>query len=135
VPLTAGRSLAVDKRIHVYGTPIWLEADLPIENEKARNPVSALAVCAGYGLRDRRSRAGRYLLWPRRGDQSHCRPNQAERTICDARPAERGDRRDRGENPASKITTRDDSHSGGSIRYRNDRDRTGADAQASAMRP
>jgi membrane-bound lytic murein transglycosylase A len=26
--------LAVDKRIHVYGTPIWVEADLPIENEK-----------------------------------------------------------------------------------------------------
>ncbi|HEY6382501.1 MAG TPA: MltA domain-containing protein [Pseudolabrys sp.] len=34
VPLTAGRSLAVDKRIHVYGTPIWVEAQLPIESEK-----------------------------------------------------------------------------------------------------
>jgi membrane-bound lytic murein transglycosylase A len=34
VPLTAGRSLAVDKRIHVYGTPIWVEAHLPIESEK-----------------------------------------------------------------------------------------------------
>jgi membrane-bound lytic murein transglycosylase A len=34
VPLTAGRSLAVDKRIHVYGTPIWVEAELPIESEK-----------------------------------------------------------------------------------------------------
>jgi membrane-bound lytic murein transglycosylase A len=34
VALTAGRSLAVDKRIHVYGTPIWVEAQLPIESEK-----------------------------------------------------------------------------------------------------
>ena len=34
VPLTAGRSVAVDKRIHVYGTPIWVEADLPIDSEK-----------------------------------------------------------------------------------------------------
>jgi peptidoglycan lytic transglycosylase A len=34
VPLTAGRSLAVDKRIHVYGTPIWIEAELPIDSEK-----------------------------------------------------------------------------------------------------
>jgi membrane-bound lytic murein transglycosylase A len=34
VQLTAGRSLAVDKRIHVYGTPIWVEAQLPIESEK-----------------------------------------------------------------------------------------------------
>ena len=34
VPLTPGRSLAVDKRIHVYGTPIWIDAELPIESEK-----------------------------------------------------------------------------------------------------
>src|SRR5262245_60054437 len=33
VPLTAGRSLAVDKRVHIYGTPIWVEAELPIESE------------------------------------------------------------------------------------------------------
>ncbi len=34
IPLTAGRSLAVDKSIHVYGTPIWIDADLPILSEK-----------------------------------------------------------------------------------------------------
>jgi len=34
IPLTAGRSLAVDKKIHVYGTPIWIDANLPIESEK-----------------------------------------------------------------------------------------------------
>jgi membrane-bound lytic murein transglycosylase A len=34
IPLTAGRSLAVDKKIHVYGTPIWIDAELPILSEK-----------------------------------------------------------------------------------------------------
>lgn len=34
VPLTPLRSLAVDKKIHVYGTPIWVDADLPIASEK-----------------------------------------------------------------------------------------------------
>ncbi|HEY6858639.1 MAG TPA: MltA domain-containing protein [Pseudolabrys sp.] len=34
VPLTPGRSLAVDKRIHVYGTPVWIDANLPIDSEK-----------------------------------------------------------------------------------------------------
>ena len=34
VPLTPGRSLAVDKKIHVFGTPIWIEAEFPIDSEK-----------------------------------------------------------------------------------------------------
>src|SRR5215475_12467138 len=34
IPLTPGRSLAVDKRVHLYGTPIWIEAELPIDSEK-----------------------------------------------------------------------------------------------------
>jgi membrane-bound lytic murein transglycosylase A len=29
VPLSPGRSLAVDKALHVYGTPFFIEADLP----------------------------------------------------------------------------------------------------------
>jgi len=33
VALTAGRSLAVDKSIHVYGTPIWIDGELPILSE------------------------------------------------------------------------------------------------------
>jgi membrane-bound lytic murein transglycosylase A len=30
IPLTAGRSIAVDKAVHVYGTPFFIEADLPL---------------------------------------------------------------------------------------------------------
>lgn len=29
VPLTAGRSLAVDRRVTAYGTPVWLEGEVP----------------------------------------------------------------------------------------------------------
>jgi membrane-bound lytic murein transglycosylase A len=34
VPLTPGRSLAVDKHMYTYGTPIWIDAEFPIESEK-----------------------------------------------------------------------------------------------------
>jgi len=34
VNLVRDRSIAVDKAIHVYGTPFWIEADLPIASEK-----------------------------------------------------------------------------------------------------
>ncbi|HVZ54475.1 MAG TPA: MltA domain-containing protein [Pseudolabrys sp.] len=33
VPLTPLRSLAVDRKLHVYGTPIWIDADLPLLSE------------------------------------------------------------------------------------------------------
>jgi len=34
IPLTPLRSLAVDKNIHVYGTPVWVDVELPIGSEK-----------------------------------------------------------------------------------------------------
>ena len=35
VPLVPGRSIAVDRSLHAYGTPFFIAADLPIANEKA----------------------------------------------------------------------------------------------------
>jgi len=35
VPLMPGRSIAVDRSLHAYGTPFFIAADLPIANEKA----------------------------------------------------------------------------------------------------
>jgi len=35
VPLVPGRSIAVDRALHAYGTPFFIAADLPIANEKA----------------------------------------------------------------------------------------------------
>ena len=49
VPLTAGRSLAVDKRVHVYGTPIWIEAQLPIESEKPETKFRRLLFAQDTG--------------------------------------------------------------------------------------
>ena len=34
VPLTAGRSIAVDNSLHVYGTPFFIQTGLPLANEK-----------------------------------------------------------------------------------------------------
>ena len=36
VPLTPGRSIAVDKSLHVYGTPFFIEGELPIESSGRR---------------------------------------------------------------------------------------------------
>jgi len=33
VSLTADRSIAVDRGLHVYGTPFWIDAELPLTNE------------------------------------------------------------------------------------------------------
>jgi membrane-bound lytic murein transglycosylase A len=49
IPLTPGRSLAVDKRIHVYGTPIWIEAQLPIESEKPETKFRRLLFAQDTG--------------------------------------------------------------------------------------
>ena len=64
VPLTPGRSIAVD-RLHEYGTPFFIEANLPIETAKqfAFPPPHDRA---GYRFRDCWTRAGRPLLGRRR---------------------------------------------------------------------
>lgn len=37
IPLTPGRSLAVDPTIHVYGTPIWIDAKFPITSDMPKD--------------------------------------------------------------------------------------------------
>lgn len=49
VPLTALRSVAVDRKIHVYGTPIWVDADLPIESEVPDTKFRRLMVAQDTG--------------------------------------------------------------------------------------
>ncbi len=49
VPLTPRRSLAVDKKIHIYGTPIWIDAEFPIENEKPETKFRHLLVAQDTG--------------------------------------------------------------------------------------
>jgi membrane-bound lytic murein transglycosylase A len=49
VPLTPGRSIAVDKGLHVYGTPFFIEGELPIESEQSRTPFRRLMVAQDTG--------------------------------------------------------------------------------------
>ena len=41
IPLTAGRSIAVDKALHAYGTPFFIEADLPLTGRPFRRLMIA----------------------------------------------------------------------------------------------
>jgi membrane-bound lytic murein transglycosylase A len=48
VPLTPGRSIAVD-RLHNYGTPFFIEANLPIESAKPVSPFRRLMIAQDTG--------------------------------------------------------------------------------------
>jgi len=49
VPLTPGRSIAVDKALHVYGTPFFIQGELPIESEQSKTPFRRLMVAQDTG--------------------------------------------------------------------------------------
>jgi membrane-bound lytic murein transglycosylase A len=49
VPLTPGRSIAVDKALHVYGTPFFIEGELPIESERSKTPFRRLMIAQDTG--------------------------------------------------------------------------------------
>lgn len=49
IPLTAGRSIAVDKALHVYGTPFFIEGELPIDSDRAKTPFHRLMIAQDTG--------------------------------------------------------------------------------------
>jgi membrane-bound lytic murein transglycosylase A len=49
IPLTPGRSIAVDPRMHVYGTPIWIDAKFPLKAEAPVNTFQHLMVAQDTG--------------------------------------------------------------------------------------
>lgn len=59
VPLTPGRSLAVDAKIWPYGLPIWVDAQLPLQNETALQNFSHLLIAQDTGAA---------IVGPARGD-------------------------------------------------------------------
>src|SRR5262249_51225901 len=48
-PLTPGRSIAVDKALHVYGTPFFIQAELPIDSGSAKNAFRRLMIAQDTG--------------------------------------------------------------------------------------
>lgn len=49
VSLLAGRSIAVDRFLHVYGTPFFIDGQLPLESEKTTQPFRRLMVAQDTG--------------------------------------------------------------------------------------
>jgi peptidoglycan lytic transglycosylase A len=49
IPLTPGRSIAVDKALHVYGTPFFISGELPIESDKSKTPFHRLMIAQDTG--------------------------------------------------------------------------------------
>jgi len=49
VPLTPLRSAAVDKSLHIYGTPIWIDANLPLLSEEPSTPFRHLVIAQDTG--------------------------------------------------------------------------------------
>ena len=49
VSLTPGRSLAVDRSLHVYGTPFFIQAELPIESEEPTTRFRRLMIAQDTG--------------------------------------------------------------------------------------
>jgi len=49
VKLTPGRSIAVDRPMHAYGTPFFIEADLPIDSAAAKTPFRRLMIAQDTG--------------------------------------------------------------------------------------
>ena len=49
VPLTPGRSIAVDKALHVYGTPFFIAGELPISSDKSKTPFQRLMIAQDTG--------------------------------------------------------------------------------------
>jgi membrane-bound lytic murein transglycosylase A len=49
IPLTAGRSIAVDRALHAYGTPFFIEADLPPTGAGSQQPFRRLMIAQDTG--------------------------------------------------------------------------------------
>ena len=49
IPLTAGRSIAIDRKLHAYGTPFWIDAELPLSGESSRDRFRRLMIAQDTG--------------------------------------------------------------------------------------
>jgi membrane-bound lytic murein transglycosylase A len=49
IPLTPGRSIAVDPSVHTYGTPIWIDAKFPLKGDAPEDTFQHLMVAQDTG--------------------------------------------------------------------------------------
>src|SRR5665213_730110 len=49
IPITPGRSIAVDPKMHVYGTPVWIDAKFPLKSDVPQDSFQHLMVAQDTG--------------------------------------------------------------------------------------
>ena len=84
VPLTAARSIAVDRVLHVYGTPFFIARRAADRDRDVDHQIPPPDDRAGHRLGDRRAGARRHLFRRRRGGRPHRRPDQEPGALRDA---------------------------------------------------
>ena len=66
VPLVPGRSIAIDRSLHAYGTPFFIDGRSADRQRQSGNEISPAGFRTGHRLGDRRTGARRYLFRRRR---------------------------------------------------------------------
>ena len=84
VPLTPGRSIAVDKSLHVYGTPFFIAGELPIESEQSKTPFRRLMIAQDTGSAITGPGAGGSLFRRRRRRRAGVGPPEEQYALRDA---------------------------------------------------
>ena len=90
VPLTPGRSLAIDPSFHRYGTPIWVSAELPVDDAGNTEPFRRLMVAQDTGSAIRGAARGD-IFWgsgPEAGVMAGRVKHPATAVLLVPRPAE-----------------------------------------------
>ena len=98
IPLTADRSIAVDRNLHVYGTPFFIDGELPIASETSRHQVPPPDDRAGHRLARLSGRPAPTSISAPATSRKRRRPPEAFRPLRDADPERArsgcGDRQD-----------------------------------------
>ncbi len=84
VPLTPGRSIAVDNSLHVYGTLFFIEGELPIESAQSKTPFRRLMVAQDTGSAITGPARADILLRRRPRGGANIRPLPPHHAFCHA---------------------------------------------------
>ena len=87
VPLVPGRSIAVDRSLHAYGTPFFIAGRSADREREGGDEIRPPRHRAGYRLGHRRTGARRHLFRRRRRGRAHRRPHQESRRLRHAAAA------------------------------------------------
>ena len=114
IPLTPGRSLAVDYKHHVYGTPIWIDAKFPIKSTAPDDKFQHLMFAQDTGGAIRGVARADIYFGHGEGIGSDRRPYQAVRQVRHAGAEGRlGGDQPAASHPAAQAAAAGDRRAGG----------------------